>query len=231
MKSGNYDELMDKFYAGTASAEEINLLQSENLIDDLDNLYVEALDSEREQKMDWEFDNFIKEIPATKIVTLNTQKTPGVWLKRMMSAAAIIALILTAYVFWPQQNQTKEIAKVVVNNQSIDTNQLPANTEPVANVEEAAPVTEIAKQGPKADKNYAVNPSKKRTAKFIIHTAKEIVDEKENHQDFFVMVNGKPITNEADAIAITKESLSMVSRNLTSTVDELRPLSEIKIKF
>ena len=228
MKSGNYDELMDKFYAGTASAEEINLLQSEKLIDDLDNLYVQALDSEREQKMDWEFDNFMKEIPATKVVALPAHR---IWVKRMMSAAAIVAAILTAYVFWPQQNQHKEIAKVPVIQTPIKSNQLAENTEPVAIIKEAQPVAEIVKTAPKANKNYAVNTRKQRPEKSIVHAAKENVDENKNTGDFLVMVNGKAITNEADAVVIMKESLSMFSRNLTSTVDELRPLSQIKIKL
>lgn len=231
MKSGNYAELMDKFYAGTASAEEINLLQSEKLINDLDNLYVEAINSEREQKMDWEFEDFMKEIPQTKIVTLSTQSAPGVWLKRIMAAAAMIVVIMTTYVFWPQQNQPKEIANVVVNNKSADSNLIGNNTETVDKIKDAEPADESIKPTPKGISNYAVKPTKKETSKSIIHTAKENVKEKENAQDFFVMVNGKAITDEADAIAITRESLSMVSRNLSSTVNELRALSQIKIKL
>jgi hypothetical protein len=45
-----------------------------------------------------------------------------------------------------------------------------------------------------------------------------------------VMVNGKRITDKADAIAITKESLSMVSRDFTNMVDQLKPIGQIKIK-
>lgn len=50
MKSGKYSGLLDKFYAGTASAEEISLLQSEALVNEQDILYTEMLKEERGQK-------------------------------------------------------------------------------------------------------------------------------------------------------------------------------------
>ena len=50
MKSENYDELMDKFYAGKASAEDIGILKGKGLLDDQDLFYAEALRLERAQK-------------------------------------------------------------------------------------------------------------------------------------------------------------------------------------
>ena len=78
--------------------------------------------------------------------------------------------------------------------------------------------------------NLAAKTAEKRKQKSI-NIPKKNVNEKIGSRDFLVMVNGKAITNEEDAIAITRESLAMVSRNLTTTVEELKPLSEIKIKF
>ncbi|MEO6637547.1 MAG: hypothetical protein ABIN25_04680, partial [Ginsengibacter sp.] len=204
MKSGNFDEMMDKFYAGTASAEEINLLQSEKLIDDLDNLYVEALSSEREQRMDWEFEDFMKEIPAAKIVSLPAQR---VWVKRMMAAAAMIVIIMSAYVFWPKQNQPKEIANVIEINKQVENKPIPNNTEPVESQKDAQPDEESIKMQPKENTNYEAKNTKNVKSNSISPSAKENVTEKKNDEDFFVMVNGKAITNEEDAIAITRESL------------------------
>lgn len=226
MKSENYDELMDKFYAGTASAEEISLLQSEKLFDDLDILYAEAINSERDEKMNWKFEDFMKEIPAAKVVALPAGRG---WMKKMFAAAAVVAAILTAYVFWPQQNQSNEIANGPAFHQQIKVNETGDNSNPTVSIKNEQPLAENIKPESKANKNYAVKSAKQVLPKNRINTAKEKSEGKTNTQDFLVVVNGKAITNKEEAVAIMRESVSMVSRHLTSAVDELRPLSEIKI--
>ena len=230
MKSGNYNELLDKFYAGTASAEEISLLQSEGLINEQDALYAETLRAERAQKMDWEFEDFMKDIPSEKIVTFHAR---GVWMKRILSAAAMVAAIVIAYIFWPQP-ATNKIASVPASNKIVDSNNenitgavLPAN-----DIKDTAKPTEKINTATKKNTDYAVTARKKIPLPKSTRTAdKTNADRNKNLQDYLVIVNGKPITNEADAVAITRESLGMVSRNLTLTIDELRPITRIKIKL
>lgn len=232
MKSGNYDELMDKFYGGKASAEEILLLKTEGLLDEQDIVYAEALNTEREQKMDWEFEDFLNELPATKVVALPAHR---IWVKRMMAAAAIIVVILTAYVFWPQQNQPKEIASVPVIHESVDSNQelMAKSVLPADKIKYTAQSEEKVKPETRKNRNYAVQTRQQRPVKSIRNKAQanENVETKTNVEDFLVIVNGKPITNEAEAIAITRESLGMFSRNLTTTIDKLKPISQIKIRL
>jgi hypothetical protein len=230
MKSGNYDELMDKFYGSKASAEEINLLKSEGLLDEQDLLYVDAINSEREQKMDWEFEDFIKELPVTKI-EITRVPVRSIWVKRMMTAAAMIAAILTAYIFWPQQHQPKEIAGIPVIHQSVDSNQelITKKILPEDEINYTAQAQEKVKSETNSNQNYAVQTSQRTSAKSIRKREGKSVETNGNVEDYLVMVNGKPITNEAEAIAITRESLGMFSRNLTATVEELKPIGQIKI--
>lgn len=230
MKSGNYYELMDKFYAGTANAEEISLLRTEGLIDEQDNLYAETLKSERGQKINWEFEDFMKEIPAAKVVALPSGRR---WLKRIMTAAAMVAAILIAYIFWPQHHQPKEIVNVPVINKPINNNSA-LNVRPALPLTEgkdSVVLTEMVKTMSKRNKEYAAKKNKQIQAKNIKHIENQNVEMKSGTRNFLVLVNGKPITNEEDAITVTRESLALVSRNLTSTVDELKPLSRIKIKL
>ena len=85
MKSGNYEELKDKFYAGLASSEEILLLKSKGFIDESDELYAATIKAEKTQTMDWDFEGFMKEVPKAKIVALPAKQK---WFTTAMAAAA-----------------------------------------------------------------------------------------------------------------------------------------------
>ena len=230
MKSGKYNELLDKFYAGTASAEEISLLQSEALVNEQDILYAEMLKEERRQKMDWEFEDFMNDVPSDKVETFPARR---VWMKRILSAAAMLATIVAAYILWPQP-QADKMANVPASNKTVKPNKelratavLPANE-----IKDASQAAEKVKTASKKNSDHAVNTDKKRPEQKSIRQADTTgVSNNSNSTEYLVIVNGQPITDEADAIAITSESLSMISQNLTLTVDELKPISRIKIKL
>jgi len=230
MKSGNYDRLMDKFYAGRASTEEISILKGEGLLDDQDIFYAELLNSERGQKMDWDFEDLIKEVPATKVVALPARRS---LMKRIMAAAAVVATILIAYIFWPQQQKQKQIVHVPVINKKADSGRKLPTTPSLAvhGVKDSVFLSEDVKNPAPAGKNYAVKTRKESGRKSTKDAASDKEENTMNSQHFMVMVNGKPVTDEADAIQIMKESLSMVSRDITNTVEELKPMGQIKIKL
>ncbi len=232
MKSENYDELKDKFYAGKASAEEIDILKGEGLLDDQDIFYAGVLRSEREQKMDWDFADFMKEVPATKVVALQRR---GVQIKRMIAAAATVVTILLAYIFWPQPDNPKEVALVTVinKNEKADSN---ANVSaspvsPLNQLKDSVLLSGQLNKHGRATGQYTAKTRKQNLPKSSKGAANDKEEASATNPDFMVMVNGKPITDEADAIAIMKESLSVVSRNLSHAVDELKPITQIKIKL
>jgi len=228
MKRGNYDELIDKFYAGRASAEEISMLKNQGLLDDQDIFYAEALHSEREQKMDWDFADFMKEIPEAKVAPLPGRR---VWMKRMMAAAATVATILLVYIFWPQHNNTGAVVHVPVINKQIDSNHNVAANPPVSEMKDSILLPGNATIHPRPITSYTVKTKKQNSPKSSKEAAKDKEEATASDENFMVMVNGKPITDEADAIAIMKESLSMISRDLTHTVNDLKPIGQIKIKL
>jgi hypothetical protein len=230
MKSGNYNEFLDKFYAGIATAEEISLLQSEELINEQDLLYAETLREEREHKMDWEFEDLMNDIASEKVVAFPARKTG---MKRILLAAAMIAAIVTSYIFWTQR-QTNRVENVPIANKIPDSNtELTTTAESPANeIKDTAVTTQKVNKAREKNTDHAVTVHKKRPVeKGIIPADKTDSGSNKNLKDYLVIVNGKPITNEADAVAITRASLGIVSRNLTITVDELKPISRIKIKL
>jgi hypothetical protein len=229
MKSGKYSGLLDKFYAGTASAEEIGLLRSKALVDEQDILYAEMLKEERGQKMDWEFEDFMSHIPSDKVETFPARR---VWMQRILSAAAMLAIIGAAYILWPLP-QTDKMANVPASNRTKESNkELTATVLPADEIKDASHAAEKVKTSPKRNRDYTVNTAKKKLVQESIRlTDTTGANNDSNFTEYLVIVNGQPVINEADAIAITRESLSMISRNLTLTVDELKPITEIKIKL
>ena len=230
MKSENYDELMDKFYAGKASAEDIGILKGKGLLDDQDLFYAEALRLERAQKMDWNFEDLMNEITATKVVAIPAR---SVRMKRMMAAAAVVATILLACIFWPQQDNRKQIVLVPVISKKVDSavDLSPKAALPVDKVKDSALLSEDIKTHPRSIKNYSVKTRKYRPSKSSKGAATDQEQTAARDDDLMVMVNGKRIIDKADAIAITKESLSMVSRDFTNVVDQLKPIGQMKIKL
>ena len=230
MKSGKYNEILDKFYAGTASAEEIGLLQSEGLVNEQDSLYAEMLKEERGLKMDWEFDDFMNGLPSDKVETFSSRI---VWMKRILSAAAMVAIIGAAYILWPQP-QTDKMANVPESDKTAEPNKELTATAvlPENKIKEASRAAEKVKTASEKNRRHAVNTGKKRPVQKSIRQADTPgVSNNSDSSEYLVIVNGQPIMNEADAIAITRESLSMISQNLTLTVDELKPLSQMKIEL
>ena len=233
MKSGNYEVLLDKFYAGTASAEEVLSLKNEGFLDEQDELYANTIKHEKDQQMDWSFENFLKEVPQAKVVALPQRNN---WKRNAMAAAAVVLAILTVYILIPQSKQDlgNETANMPVNNKISDSNsqQVAEIILPVVKTKDST--TDVQKMVATIEKRKVAADKKARLAidKTILKpTPKENSETKTDFDEYLVMVNGKPIYNEEDALSITRESLGLVSRNLTTTMDEMKPIGHIKIKF
>lgn len=210
----NYEEWIGRYFAGTASAEEIRILISEGLITEEDQLYASALQSEREKKLNWEFEDFKNILQKQGEEVLLHRNN---WVRKTLVAAAIVGAMIITYFFWPQQKPAKEIAN------------LPAATEPVhLNKTKVLDTTQpfIAKTAPVVkDKERSGEKGKPGLS------TKKIRDTSVMPNTFIVFVNGRPIKNESEAIAITRESLTMISEDLSDAIDELKPISKIKIKL
>lgn len=229
MKNENYDDLMGRFFAGKASAEEIEILKRAGLPDEQDILYAALLNSVREQKMDWEFEDFMKEIPATKTVAFATR---SVWMKRITGAAAAVAIIVAAYLFWPHQNNPSQVARVpTINEPGSNPDITVRPVSPVHKLKDSGLSSGVAKTNAGAIAAKPVKNRKQKLPKSSKAPAKELEEALATHLDFVVMVNGKTITDEEDAMAIMKESISMVSENLAYTVNVLKPIAHLKLKL
>ncbi len=230
MKSENYEDLINKFYAGTASAEEILFLKNEGILDEQDELYARTIDSDREAQMEWSFEEFLNEVPKAKLVTFKNKTN---WMKKALAIAAVAIALLTVYFLLPQTKETLPGKISYVPVQKVDSNAAVAKN--ILPVKESKDSTFRNQKILAATQPVRVLPKKKMepvTDKEINkQTTKDVLQAQPEFDEYLVMVNGKPIYNEAEAVAITRESLSMVSQNLTSTMDEMKSISSLKIKL
>lgn len=222
MKNDNYNELIDRYYAGQASAEEIVMLRNEGLVNEETELYTSALNTERTKKLDWDFEDFMSTVEHDKVAK---PVTKIYWMKRVLAAAAVILAIVSGYLFMESQKTNPKVPSV-------------AYTKPASTVKEVKPVdiplvnnnskpAEI-KSTPAVKILKAKTPVLKKLKQEPIENT---TDAQPDFEKYLVIINGKAVTNEEDALAITRESMAMVSRNLTSSIEEMRPVTQIKEKL
>ena len=223
MKSGNYEEWVSRFYAGTASPQEICILKAEGLVTWEDELYAAALQAEREQKMDWSFDAFIEEAKPANVVALPQHNR---WLKKFAAAAAVAALLVSTYLFWPQGKHSGELAVVPVKEQAIRMD--PKNNAGARPKLAAAMIAPVKKP---AIVSKGITKKAVQVYRNVKDTPAPVIDSLPTAEPFMVMVNGKPVTDREEAIAIAGKSMAIFSRSLTQTIEELKPIAQIKIKL
>ena len=222
MSNDNFKNLLDKYYAGTASAEEIQELTEENLIDKADEHYAAAMVEARIQKMDWTFEDFLESTPKVKTVAAKKRRT---LFSPMLKIAASVVLILSTYFVW-QKNQSKEIEAEYVTTEKIVTNP-PVAIKPLeVLIQEAGQV--------KAEKADASTKSVRKKSNPLL--AKKVkqeqrIDINTKEDNYLVIVNGRKIYNEEEAIEVASKSMAMVSRSLMESMDEVLPVTRMKIKL
>ena len=227
MKSENYDELLKKFYAGTATANEISLLKKAGMCES-DELYAAAISEDRNQTMDWSFEDLIKQMPVAKLIPLTRNK---VSLNRMVAAAAAIAAILITVILLFTAKPYPELADKVYVEKKADSNKTLTYKAPAAFIATTTEDKNVPKKQRSSKSKSASTVKQNQTLMSKKNILKKPNSEAEVLQDYLVIVNGKPITNEQDAIDITRASLAMFSRNLSSTMEELKPIKQIRIKL
>ncbi len=222
MKNRDFELLLETFYKGLASEQEIELLKSERLIDVTDEIYASTLKAERAVKLDWSFDDL--QIAAKPAIVKKMQHKS--WhLKLAVAAAVISILFFTFYSIWFQEKQ--------VTNDGIANSQIPilkdsiiSKNQTVAVIEKVQPA--FVEVNTKKTSGHKKNIARKTS---VSKNKIEPVKTDPKQEEWLVIVNGKPITNEDEAVSIAKKSMAKLSSNLTVTMDKLNSISKIKIKL
>lgn len=223
--------------------------------DQFQDKYDEIFRELKKEKMDWNFDDFLKETEKNQetkilpIVELKKQKPIKIfWL------AASITLLIAAffgYKFW-NQNSKVENQNILVENQiknqksqfDEENNQIIAQQESdsvkieqskedslddeVSNPEKI--LDQIVPKRGRISKRYRERYADNSTIKKN-NNKPTSVTENNDYQPNYVIVNGKRIENEDEAIQVTKEAFQIIASNVTQTINETKVMNEMNIEF
>ena len=208
----------------------------------IDKEYQNIFRELKEEKMDWNFEDFLKKTEEkpeeTKVIPLQ-KKSGGGSQKWYWMAASLVTLFGMMMFF--NSDITEPTLKPIASNES-NSSEKPAQTNTIKQTENQeinsnSNIIKVTKNNVKPTKkinhefrnehqNIASQPSK------TVEKSTEILENPaEEYSADYVIVNGKKIYNEEEAIDITKEAFQLFASNVTKTINQAEPIKNLSINF
>ncbi|MNK21516.1 hypothetical protein D3C87_397750 [compost metagenome] len=227
MKTDKYKDWESKFFEGEELTPEEELF----LKNESDNPYFSFLQEEKQEKLDISFEDFLKKTEEPKIIPMPIKKSSY----KVYWMAASVVLLMGISAIW-MFNQPQDIETVIVKN-----NEQPkkGNTTPVKPVEEtietsSEPKPILANQENKKTDEIPNEKAVKDLVKkefdrlmaqqdsSIKKGDKQLQSPAQSKTDYnpnYVIINGKPIYDENEAIAVTENAFNYFASNVTETIN------------
>lgn len=200
-----------------------------------DNKYDKIFDELKEEKMNWDFEDFLaKAEEKEEIIPL--KKSSGGTISKFYWMAASLVLLISAGVFF-KFNQTKSIEDqdVFVKNEILkqkndfgNGNEIVAlQTKDSLKIVSDSLVSDSVSSKDAADMVEKILPKRGRIKRetrpqFVQNSpeksAKKPADKNTDYNSNYVIINGQRIENEQEAIDLTKFSFRILSENVSKTV-------------
>jgi len=227
MKTDRYKDWESKFFEGEELTPEEELF----LKDESDNPYFSFIKEEKQEKLNISFEDFLKKTEEPKIVALPIKKTSY----KMYWMAASLVLLMGMSALWIF-NQPQKIETTIAKNHDIPKKEKVEKLAPVEETIEktSTPKPVLAKQesqkvekisDDKVVKDLVQKEVKRLMAQqdsSIEKEEKQIQTPAESISDYnpnYVIINGKPIYDESEAIAVTENAFNYFASNVTQTIN------------
>lgn len=227
MKTDRYKDWESKFFEGEELTPEEELF----LKNESENPYFSFLKEEKQEKLDISFEDFLKKTEEPKVVALPIQKTSY----KMYWMAASLVLLMGISAFW-MFNQPQKIEPAIAKNPDVPKKETVNAVVPVEETikENSTPKPVLANQeSQKVDKTANDKVVKELVRKELekLMAQQENQSNKEEKQiqvptesisDYnpnYVIINGKPIYDEGEAIAVTENAFNYFASNVTQTIN------------
>lgn len=226
MKDKKRKELEDKYFNGQSSLEEEKELKNS------DSVFFQSLNQEKDVKMDWSFAEFESQI--------NEDKKYIVWWNRSWvkyAAAAVLLATIGLAVYLNQESAMQEPVLAKKEMQELK----PADKKPLddQNIETAVPnmndgvSTEDSRKAIRTAETFK-RPKVKKQAKDWTMKKKVVTESLEStagepYRADYVVLNGKPVANEEEAVELTLKSLGLLANNLENGVDKAMNIKQMSI--
>lgn len=226
MKTDKYKDWESKFFEGEELTPEEELF----LKNESDNPYFSFLKEEKKEKLDISFEDFLKKTEEPKIIPMPIKKSSY----KVYWMVASLVLLMGISALW-MFNQPQDVETVIVKNSEGPKQ----NTTPVEPVEEiieqtSTPKPILANQdsqkvdeilNEKAVKDLVKKEFDKLMAQQESSTKngdKQLQNPAQSISDYnpnYVIINGKPIYDENQAIAVTENAFNYFASNVTETIN------------
>lgn len=239
MKTGRYKDWESKFFEGEELTPEEELF----LKNESDNPYFSFLKEEKQEKLDIKFEDFLKKATnqnvtkEPKIVALPIVKRKS-YTQYWMAASLVLLMGISGFwMFNNPENIEPQIAKHTETPKKVET----PKVSPIENGSTQQPVLTQQNTQPKIQKVAKKNAVENQESKtqFAYHQPKEIkkdqnlnkVNSDSDYNPNYVIINGKPIYNEQEAIAITKDTFNYFASNVTQTINHAESAQNQTVDF
>lgn len=207
--------------------------------DKFQDKYNEIFQELKEEKMDWNFDDFLAQTEKpleAKIVSLK-KKPSKQWIYLAASMAVIVGFgIVLKNNFSEKTNiePTKIVQNTATENTSIQnitkiesTVKVTDNTMPITRTINTEPV----KRKKSKYKNTAQYLAKNHQSTYKNQKKVHIDDEIVEYNPSFVIINGKPVATEDEAIKYTKNAIDMLGGNINTALEKAEPVKLLTVNF
>lgn len=240
MKTDRYKDWESKFFAGEELTPEEHLF----LKNESDNPYFSILDEEKQEKLDIKFEDFLKKATKQnvtkepKIVALPIVKRKS-YTQYWMAASLVLLMGISGFwMFNNPENIGPQVANHTVKPKKVETRK----TTPVEETQTQQSVLAQQDVQPKKQEKKTKNTvdNQQSTTQLAHHQPKPIktdyqqqnqVNSDSDYNPNYVIINGKPIYNEQEAIAITEDTFNYFASNVTQTINHAESAQNQTVDF
>ncbi|WP_228444940.1 hypothetical protein [Chryseobacterium echinoideorum] len=207
--------------------------------DKFQDKYNEVFQSLKEEKMNWDFDDFLKKAESketkssAEIQVIPLQNKKPSFPKWFWMAASVIIIFGLVFIFNPNQNKITDKENLVKNEVLKQKNEFIAENHN-HNLQVATHVTDSV-SGTKKDSLFQENTlaesdvldeilskksriKKERKPKYVYNNSQTSLADSLGYKDSYVIVNGKRIDNVEEAINVTKYSFQVMATNVNQAL-------------
>lgn len=199
--------------------------------DKFQDKYQEIFQEMKEEKMDWNFEDFLQKTEESssdkKIVPIqkSSGNTKWFWM------AASVVVIFGLGMFFKSNFENPQIQPRIVKN----------------NVQhEVKPPISVVQNGDNVSLTRKINvePARKKKSKYRNNAQYLAQNSTKNHHNIaknddenieynpnFVIINGKPVATEEDAIKYTKSAINLFGGNINCALESAEPVKLLTVNF
>ncbi len=230
MKNRRLEELKDKYFDGKSSSEEERELKKS------DELFFQLLDQEKDVKMDWSFEDFENQVKADQKII---RWRDNIWIKYAAAAILLAVMGLTFYLNQEPATQPSVLAnkelKELKEPQRPSTKVVTENSEATVHSDVETVASRDRKRSAMLTANTSTRSNQRVRSNRIMAKKKKVIQSlqqmEEGYQADYVVLNGKPVANEEEAVELTLRSLGLLANNLENGVDKAMNIKQMSISI